>query len=63
LKDEYIDYGALKELINACAEDSGSGSFSPRTTSLTVQRYKTNKDSAEERFFTLLEAQVCVMLD
>jgi hypothetical protein len=58
----YIDYKALKDLIKAQATDveggNGETSFSPRTTSLTVQRYKNSKDSVEERFFTKLEQDV-----
>lgn len=56
----YIDYKGLKDLIKACAAEAETGEthFSPRTTSLTVQRYNYKKDSAEERFFTKLEAEV-----
>jgi hypothetical protein len=58
-KDYYLDYKGLKDLIKASAEDADQGaSFSPRTTSLTVQRYNNRKDSAEERFFTKLEQEV-----
>jgi len=32
--------------------------YSPRTTSLTVQRAMDSRDNAEERFFQLLEAEV-----
>lgn len=34
-------------------------SYSPRTTSLTVQRRGAQRDSAEETFFRKLEAEVC----
>ena len=57
----YIDYKALKDLIKASSKEAESGaetSFSPRTTSLTVQRYSSNKDSSEEKFFALLEQEV-----
>ncbi|GFH07673.1 SPX domain-containing protein, partial [Haematococcus lacustris] len=56
----YVDYKALKELIKASAEGARGheASFSPRTTSLTVQRYDNKKDSAEERFFRKLENEV-----
>ena len=33
-------------------------SYSPRTTSLTVQRRAAQRDSAEETFFRQLEAEV-----
>lgn len=38
--------------------DNPSLSYSPRTTSLTVQRRAAMRDSAEERFFRKLEAEV-----
>eukprot|EP00197_Chlamydomonas_leiostraca_P000109 CAMPEP_0202888524 /NCGR_PEP_ID=MMETSP1391-20130828/43232_1 /ASSEMBLY_ACC=CAM_ASM_000867 /TAXON_ID=1034604 /ORGANISM="Chlamydomonas leiostraca, Strain SAG 11-49" /LENGTH=704 /DNA_ID=CAMNT_0049571829 /DNA_START=1666 /DNA_END=3777 /DNA_ORIENTATION=+ len=59
-KDHYVDYKGLKDLIKACASEAETGehSFSPRTTSLTVQRYNNRKDSAEEVFFTRLEQEV-----
>ena len=42
------------------SEALGSGvSFSPRETSLSVQRATDKRDAAEERFFTLLESEVC----
>jgi SPX domain protein involved in polyphosphate accumulation len=56
----YIDYKGLKDLIKECldeADTAGEAAFSPRTTSLTVQRYNT-KDSSQERFFKLLERDV-----
>ena len=55
----YLDYGSLKELIKEAGRESdtvGSIAFSPRETSLSVQR--VTKDAAEERFFTVLEAEV-----
>lgn len=57
----YIDYAGLKDLIKAATEETKSGdtaAFSPRTTSLTVQRYNNSKGSSEERFFTKLEQDV-----
>lgn len=36
----------------------GPSSYSPRTTSLTVQRATASRDNAEERFFQLLESEV-----
>lgn len=39
-------------------ENGGETSFSPRTTSLTVQRYNARKDTSEETFFTKLEQEV-----
>lgn len=54
----------LKDLIKDAAKDVGeSGNnarFSPRTTSLTVQRY--HKDNGEERFFSLLEREVRIVI-
>ena len=42
-----------------CAQlDNPTLSYSPRTTSLTVQRRAAMRDSAEERFFRKLEAEV-----
>jgi len=38
--------------------DDPTLSYSPRTTSLTVQRRAAMRDSAEERFFRKLEAEV-----
>lgn len=57
----YVDYSGLKDLIKACEQDAQSGqtvAFSPRTTSLTVQRFSTSKDSNEEKFFHKLEGEV-----
>mmetsp|Transcript_27459 Transcript_27459/g.50674 ORF Transcript_27459/g.50674 Transcript_27459/m.50674 type:complete len:739 (-) Transcript_27459:23-2239(-) len=59
--DFYIDYKGLKDLIKACQEEAQRGTggvaFSPRTTSLTVQRYQS-KDSGQEKFFKKLETDV-----
>lgn len=58
-RSEYVDYKALKDLIKQAAAESenvGNGvSFSPRTTSLTVQRGA--RRGAEERFFEKLESE------
>eukprot|EP00887_Chlorella_sp_A99_P007158 scaffold2.g7158.t1 len=59
--DKYLAYKALKDLIKRSAEEhanAGTLSFSPRTTSLTVQRAADKRDSAEEKFFARLEAEV-----
>ncbi|EFN52611.1 hypothetical protein CHLNCDRAFT_58814 [Chlorella variabilis] len=59
--DQYVDYKGLKDLIKeSAAEEATAGvqSFSPRTTSLTVQRAADRRDSAEERFFQKLESEV-----
>ena len=59
--DAYLDYKGLKDLIKASAaelEQQGVVSFSPRTTSLTVQKHADARDSAEEQFFRKLEAEV-----
>ncbi|KAL6772253.1 VTC4B [Auxenochlorella protothecoides x Auxenochlorella symbiontica] len=58
---EYVDYKALKDLIKISAADYESNtlpSFSPRTTSLTVQRVQNRRDSAEEDFFKCLDSEV-----
>ncbi|PSC73528.1 ABC transporter C family member 2 isoform A [Micractinium conductrix] len=60
---QYLDYKGLKDEIKAAAEDARklddpALSYSPRTTSLTVQRRAAQRDSAEERFFRKLEAEV-----
>lgn len=63
-QEHYIDYKGLKDLIKACqSETTETTSFSPRTTSLTIQRYSNKKDSAEERFFAKLEQDVSHMGD
>ena len=58
-RSEYVDYKALKDLIKQAATESenvGNGvNFSPRTTSLQVQRGA--RRGAEERFFEKLEAE------
>lgn len=60
-KNSYVDYKGLKELIKEASAEAaiaGETSFSPRTTSLTVQRVNNKKDSASERFFKRLEEEV-----
>lgn len=58
----YINYKALKDLIKLGAEEASRESVgqdgSPRATSLSVVRAAGRKDSAEERFFRRLEAEV-----
>jgi SPX domain protein involved in polyphosphate accumulation len=57
----YIDYKALKDLIKeaaAEASDESALAASPRTTSLSVVRAAGRRDTAEERFFRRLEAEV-----
>jgi len=57
----YIDYKALKDLISESEEDASKETIkreSPRTTSLTVARQADRHDTAEERFFRRLEAEV-----
>ena len=61
LPPQYLDYKALKDLIKRSVEEyanAGVTNFSPRTTSLTVQRATDKRDSAEEQFFSKLEAEV-----
>ena len=60
---QYLDYKGLKDLIKNASEQAAvqhdpALSFSPRTTSLTVQRRAAQRDSAEEQFFRKLEAEV-----
>lgn len=56
-------YTGLKDKIKKSAEEeeaSGAAgvAFSPRETSLSVVRHRTDRDAAEESFFELLEAEV-----
>jgi SPX domain protein involved in polyphosphate accumulation/uncharacterized membrane protein YidH (DUF202 family) len=57
----YIDYKALKDLISASEKESSKeavNASSLRTTSLSVVRQAGRHDTAEERFFRRLEAEV-----
>lgn len=56
----YIDYKALKDLIEEAVQEASKEavSSSPRTTSLSVVRQAGRHDTAEERFFRRLEAEV-----
>lgn len=57
----YIDYKALKDLITEAESEASAESVtnaSPRTTSLSVIRQAGRHDTAEERFFRRLEAEV-----
>ena len=59
-RTHYLDYKGLKDLIKeavAETERSGTTTFSPRTTSLSVLRAGSLKP-AEERFFEKLEDEV-----
>lgn len=61
-RTHYLDYKGLKDLIKeavAETERSGTTTFSPRTTSLSVLRAGSLKP-AEERFFEKLEDEVRV---
>lgn len=56
-------YSGLKDRIKRSAEqEEASGNvgvaYSPRETSLSVVRHRTDRDAAEESFFELLEAEV-----
>ncbi|KDD71948.1 hypothetical protein H632_c4120p0, partial [Helicosporidium sp. ATCC 50920] len=56
-----VDYKSLKDLIKESAQERDEGglpNYSPRMTSLTVQRAANPMDSAEERFFQSLDAEV-----
>ena len=62
-REHYIDYKGLKDLIKAASEAAAAGGvseahFSPRTTSLTIERYKNNKTNPDEAFFKLLDQDV-----
>ena len=65
-KEGYLDYVALKALIKEAvraSEDLGSDiTFSPRETSLSVQRVTNLQDAAEENFYTKLEFEVGVSM-
>lgn len=50
-----------QDLIKEAQEEAAKGgdsAFSPRTTSLTVQRVANKKEGASERFFKKLEEEV-----
>ena len=60
---QYIDYKALKDHIKKAAEQAAAVghnvAFSPRTTSLTVQRGQSlNRNNAELDFFNTLDSEV-----
>lgn len=60
-----MDYKLLKDLIKASlaeleGDDNARHSFSPRTTSLTVQRANRGRRNSEEEFFEVLEQQVSI---
>ncbi|WPT18114.1 Vacuolar transporter chaperone 4 [Picochlorum sp. SENEW3] len=61
-KPYYINYKALKDLIKLGAQEAATETVgqdgSPRETSLSVVRAFRKQDSAEERFFKRLEAEV-----
>eukprot|EP00887_Chlorella_sp_A99_P007155 scaffold2.g7155.t1 len=67
-REQYINYSALKGLIKEAADDAAKArgpkradpslAFAPRTTSLTVVRAEGACNTAEERFFKALEAEV-----
>jgi len=64
-RQNYVDYKVLKDLIKESLselerDENARLSFSPRTTSLTVQRPTRGKKSSEEEFFARLEEQVWV---
>lgn len=59
-RSQYVDYGALKELIKEtvrATQEDDLRPHSPRTTSLTVARCH-NYDSLHEKFFLLLNSEV-----
>ena len=58
-----MDYKALKDLIKESVaelerDETSRLSFSPRTTSLTVQRADRGSRNSEENFFERLEREV-----
>ena len=65
-RNNYVDYKLLKDLIKESLaeverDENDRVSFSPRTTSLTVQRPNRGKLNAEEEFFAKLEEQVWIL--
>ena len=61
-----MDYKALKDLIKESVaelerDETSRLSFSPRTTSLTVQRADRGSRNSEENFFERLEREVSDM--
>ena len=61
-----MDYKLLKDLIKASlaeleGDDNARHSFSPRTTSLTVQRQSRGRKTSEEEFFEILEQQASIV--
>ncbi len=63
----FCDLSGLKDRIKKSAEEAeASGTagvaFSPRETSLSVVRHRTDRDEAEGSFFELLEAEVRVAM-
>lgn len=62
LQEHYVDYSGLKDLIKAQVDQGTTGqvAYSPRTTSLTIQRYNNKNNSSEEAFFKKLESDVSV---
>jgi hypothetical protein len=66
-RQKYVDYNLLKDLIKDSLselerDENSRLSFSPRTTSLTVQRPNRGKKNSEELFFAKLEEQVRVIM-
>ena len=62
-RQQYVDYKALKDLIKEAVselerDESSRLSFSPRTTSLTVQRPDRGGRNSSETFFERLETEV-----
>ena len=62
-RQHYVDYKLLKDLIKESVtelerDEAGRLSFSPRTTSLTVQRPDRGSRNSEEFFFDHLEKEV-----
>lgn len=62
-RQHYVDYKALKDLIKDSVselerDESVRLSFSPRTTSLTVQRPTSRSKNSEEEFYEVLEQEV-----
>ena len=60
--DQYLNYSELKKLIKGAVTEHNANvsgiSFSPRTTSLSVQRPNTAVRTKEDDFFASLEAEV-----
>ncbi|CAG9460086.1 unnamed protein product [Pedinophyceae sp. YPF-701] len=54
----YLDYSGLKDLIKECADNNSLSSFTPRVTSLSVQRPDLKDLAPEEKFYKCLDDEL-----